>query len=300
MTRGLVVVLGKTGRNFAAGMSGGVAYVLDEDGDVRDALQHGHGRARAARRRATRRRIHDADRSATTSYTQSARRLAPAVGLEGVAQHVREGDADRLPQGAGRAAPTTRRRSQASRRLAHARCYTDVDAGSTMGKITGFLEFQREMPARRPVAERLKRLARVRGQAARGQAADAGRALHGLRHSVLPQGLSAREHHPRLERPRLPRPLARGDRAPALDQQLPGVHRPHLPGAVRGSLRAQHQRRAGHDQADREADHRPRLQGRLGDAAVPPQRRRARRSPSSAPGPAGWRARSSSRAPATR
>lgn len=32
MTKGLVVVLGKTGRNFAAGMSGGVAYVLDEDG----------------------------------------------------------------------------------------------------------------------------------------------------------------------------------------------------------------------------------------------------------------------------
>ena len=32
MTRGLVVVLGKTGRNFAAGMSGGVAYVLDDDG----------------------------------------------------------------------------------------------------------------------------------------------------------------------------------------------------------------------------------------------------------------------------
>ena len=33
MTKGLVVVLGKTGRNFAAGMSGGVAYVLDEKGD---------------------------------------------------------------------------------------------------------------------------------------------------------------------------------------------------------------------------------------------------------------------------
>ena len=32
MTGGIVVVLGKTGRNFAAGMSGGVAYVLDEDG----------------------------------------------------------------------------------------------------------------------------------------------------------------------------------------------------------------------------------------------------------------------------
>ncbi len=33
MTGGTVVVLGATGRNFAAGMSGGIAYVLDEDGD---------------------------------------------------------------------------------------------------------------------------------------------------------------------------------------------------------------------------------------------------------------------------
>jgi glutamate synthase (ferredoxin) len=33
MTGGRVVVIGKTGRNFAAGMSGGVAYVLDESGE---------------------------------------------------------------------------------------------------------------------------------------------------------------------------------------------------------------------------------------------------------------------------
>ncbi|MDG4561341.1 MAG: glutamate synthase large subunit, partial [Candidatus Competibacter sp.] len=33
MTGGVVVVLGRTGRNFAAGMSGGIAYVLDETGD---------------------------------------------------------------------------------------------------------------------------------------------------------------------------------------------------------------------------------------------------------------------------
>ena len=31
MTGGVAVVLGPTGRNFAAGMSGGIAYVLDED-----------------------------------------------------------------------------------------------------------------------------------------------------------------------------------------------------------------------------------------------------------------------------
>jgi glutamate synthase domain-containing protein 3 len=33
MTRGLVAVIGSTGRNFAAGMSGGIAYVYDDAGD---------------------------------------------------------------------------------------------------------------------------------------------------------------------------------------------------------------------------------------------------------------------------
>ena len=36
MTGGTVVVLGHTGRNFAAGMSGGIAYVYDEDGGFAD------------------------------------------------------------------------------------------------------------------------------------------------------------------------------------------------------------------------------------------------------------------------
>ena len=34
MTGGRAVVLGRVGKNFAAGMSGGVAYVLDEDSDL--------------------------------------------------------------------------------------------------------------------------------------------------------------------------------------------------------------------------------------------------------------------------
>jgi glutamate synthase domain-containing protein 3 len=33
MTGGRIVVLGPTGRNFAAGMSGGIAYIWDRDGD---------------------------------------------------------------------------------------------------------------------------------------------------------------------------------------------------------------------------------------------------------------------------
>lgn len=35
MTGGMVLILGLTGRNFAAGMSGGIAYVYDTDGSFR-------------------------------------------------------------------------------------------------------------------------------------------------------------------------------------------------------------------------------------------------------------------------
>jgi glutamate synthase (NADPH/NADH) large chain len=41
MTGGLVVVLGPTGRNFAAGMSGGIAYVFDEEGLFADRCNQG-------------------------------------------------------------------------------------------------------------------------------------------------------------------------------------------------------------------------------------------------------------------
>jgi glutamate synthase domain-containing protein 2/glutamate synthase domain-containing protein 1/glutamate synthase domain-containing protein 3 len=43
MTGGVVVVLGRTGRNFAAGMSGGVAYAWDPDGDLHMRLNDNHG-----------------------------------------------------------------------------------------------------------------------------------------------------------------------------------------------------------------------------------------------------------------
>ena len=45
MTGGTTVVLGRTGRNFASGMSGGVAFVFDADGKLRGELQSVHGRA---------------------------------------------------------------------------------------------------------------------------------------------------------------------------------------------------------------------------------------------------------------
>ena len=54
MTGGVVVVLGPTGRNFAAGMSGGIAYVLDEDGGFAERCNLADGRSRAGARRGDR------------------------------------------------------------------------------------------------------------------------------------------------------------------------------------------------------------------------------------------------------
>ena len=47
------------------------------------------------------------------------------------------------------------------------------------------------------------------------------------------------------------------ERGAARDQQLPGVHRPAVPGTVRGGLRARHLRQPGDDQAGRGRDHQP-------------------------------------------
>jgi glutamate synthase domain-containing protein 3 len=41
MTGGRVVILGSTGRNFAAGMSGGIAYIFDENGTFRNKCNRG-------------------------------------------------------------------------------------------------------------------------------------------------------------------------------------------------------------------------------------------------------------------
>ena len=41
MTGGIAVILGRTGRNFAAGMSGGIAYVWNQDGTLQDRFNAG-------------------------------------------------------------------------------------------------------------------------------------------------------------------------------------------------------------------------------------------------------------------
>ncbi len=76
-------------------------------------------------------------------------------------------------------------------------------------------------------------------------------------------------------------------RGAALDQQLPRVHRPHLPRALRGGLHAQHQRRRGGHQVDRARHHRQGLGRGLGHAACRPQVKTGKKVAVVGSGPAG-------------
>ena len=124
MTGGRVVVLGRTGRNFAAGMSGGVAYVLDDDGTFERRCNHGHGRARAARGRGGRRARAADDRATTSRYTRQHARRATCSPTWDAAAPLREGHAARLQARAARARRargprTASRRSRSSLAVAH-------------------------------------------------------------------------------------------------------------------------------------------------------------------------------------
>jgi glutamate synthase (NADPH/NADH) large chain len=124
MTGGVVVVLGKTGRNFAAGMSGGMAYVYDEAGNFADlATRHRSTCSPSAPRdeddgagRPQQRTVsvndlgmgdmlrHDADRLRILLerhhlHTGSARARELLDDFDNAVE-VREGDAARLRQGA--------------------------------------------------------------------------------------------------------------------------------------------------------------------------------------------------------
>ena len=97
MTGGRVVVLGTTGRNMAAGMSGGIAYVLGLDPAkvntemVRAATPRARGPGLAARRGGAARAVHRQHRGGVAAV-----RLAKAQCA------IHQDHADRLPAGAGR------------------------------------------------------------------------------------------------------------------------------------------------------------------------------------------------------
>ena len=289
MTGGRAVILGPTGRNFAAGMSGGVAYVLDHDGTLRVALQHGPRRLRRDLR-VRRDRAARADRGAPPAH--AARPVAARI--------LRDWDATLphfkkvMPHDYKRALAEMAEEEAASQARGRA------GAGRVMGKLGAFLEITRvDAPERDPAqrtADYKEFVDTLPVEGLRDQGARCMECGVPFCHNGCPLG----QPDPGLERPRLPRPLARGDRPAARHQQLPGVHRAAVPGAVRGRVRAGDPRgRRGLDQADRGRDRQPRLRRGLGRAAPARRSRRAARSRSSAPARPAWPPRSSCAARAT-
>ncbi len=169
-----------------------------------------------------------------------------------------------------------------------------------MGKVTGFMEYTRELPARRPPAERINDWFEIYQPFPRRQGPHAGRPLHGLRRALLPHRLPAEQHHSRLERPGLPRPLARSRAPAARHQQLSGIHRPHLPGARAKppACSASTSRRSPSSRSRRPSSTTP--SRRAGSCPSRPRSAPASAWRWSAPVPPAWPPRSNWRAPGTR
>ena len=190
MTGGTVVVLGRTGRNFAAGMSGGIAYVYDEDGDFaqrcntsmvalepvlprpsrraaeeRELAAHGKGQLRhvGRRRRGDPAR---ADRAPPALHRQRRARSRSSTTGTRTAREVRQGVPARIPARARRDAREGRRsapKHEPRRGARNASAARDAIGEREMGKITGFMELAAHRTrSTQPVAERVQHLPRVR------------------------------------------------------------------------------------------------------------------------------------------
>ena len=240
MTGGRVVVLGRTGRNFAAGMSGGIAYVLDEDGGFR-------GRCNDELVGFEPVEGEDAD-ELQALVEEHAERTGSAVAARLLAEweSALASFVKVIPHDYKRALGDLGRRAEGRQPDLDRQRLPDHRVGG--GGVDGQARRLPQVPAGRAARARPRRagrrLPRVHGHGRAAGAPGAGRPLHGVRRPVLSQRLPARQPDPGLERPRLPRPLGRGDRAAAPHEQLPRVHRPPLPGAVRGRVRPRDRARA--------------------------------------------------------
>ena len=325
MTGGTVVVLGRTGRNFAAGMSGGIAYVYDPDGTFATRCNpsmvalssrccpkatQAQGGKGAGRRRQGPPASH---RTRRRGDAARADRAAPAL--------------HRLARSRSRCSTTGRRRARSSSRCSRtstcarwremhvqrrsarsrARRRPRQRDRSSRERLERSARWARS-PASRTAADRRSGgagqrarspLPRVHPRARRRRRVEAGRALHGLRHSVLPERLSGQQHHSGLERPRLPH-------AVEATRSTSCIRRTTSPSSPAASARRRARRRARSTSTTiRWASSRSstssstRAATKAGWCRSRRRTRRASASPSSARARRASRARSSSRAQAT-
>ena len=317
MTGGTVVVLGATGRNFAAGMSGGVAYVYDADGTfaqrcnqsmcelvpvVAEAEQARAEKDLAALGKGRNRHAGRADEVLLRElierhlrFTGSTVALAHPGRLGGGARAVRQGVPQRVQAGAHRDVRARRReaggRDEAEGRgvghgsdssskvvtRAMARV-TSQSVGTYMGKITGFLELQRIQEAAEPAPERVRHYREFVLALKDDEAAKQGARCMDCGIPFCQSGCPVNNIIPDWNDL-----VYRHQWQQALDvlhstNNFPEFTGRVCPAPVRGRLHAQHQQRPGRHQVDRALHHRQGLGGGLGQAApAAAQDRQARR-----------------------
>ena len=219
----------RPGRNFAAGMSGGIAYVLDEEGDfvqrcnmamveLEPIPRTKRGRCRRQRGTEAHGKVQidhvaghdDAMLKGLCSATCSSR-AASAPGASSrtgrsylpkfvkVMPHRVPPSARRDGRGAGTPDAPKRRGGERLHR-------SPLGEGreQRMGKITGFLEIERKDRAYAPVTERVKDYREFVQPLADAELSQQGARCMDCGIPFCQTGLPARQHHPGLERPRLP------------------------------------------------------------------------------------------------
>ena len=257
MTGGRVVVLGKTGRNFAAGMSGGVAYVLDLSEKLAKRANRGMCDLEA---------IDDEDEAFLRrivcrhiAFTNSAHASHLLFKWAQVHEALGEGDAARLQaRAAGRSRRAEGRAAWPSSASWWAR---------PMGKPTGFIEIARKKQPTRPVAERVRDWQEVylpygvetlRQQGARCMDCGIPFCHQGCPLGNLIPDWNDLVYHDRWQTA-IERLLATNN-FPEFTGRL-------CPAPCEGVVRPRHQRRPGDHQGHRERDHRARVRRRLDRAA---------------------------------
>ena len=207
MTNGLVVVLGACGRNFAAGMSGGLAYVLDENGEfartqcnpasvdlepMRDDADIAKLRSMIEKHLA----LTGSPRAAwiLDNWTQTLPKFLKVFPheLKNVCLH----NGDREAEIAGNRHQPREVRRKAAECAGRERPASDGAGASWLGR-RDFWSLIARLPERRPVAERVNDWFEIYRDLPDEKSAPAGRAMHGLRRAVLPYRLPGQQHHSR-------------------------------------------------------------------------------------------------------
>ena len=240
MTGGRVVILGPTGRNFAAGMSGGIAYVLDEDHDLYLRLnkelvsmgpvtEEGDMEALRGRSRLTQRPPAPPKPDEFWPISEpgclNSRRFCPTT-----------------TTGCCVPSPGTRPRVWAGSRQRRRRSMsTPEERGTDRGKAHWISGYARQGNPCQPPLERVAYWERIPSPAGPGGAATAGGPVHGLRRALLSvRGgveryglrLPTAQSGARVERPGVPQKAWPRFGAATENQRLSRVHRPGVPRLV--------------------------------------------------------------------